>query len=345
MIARRNIRAVIHGVVAAALAVALIGCTSPFLADEPSGDDTGGLRISGVASGGVSTQTVFPSFDLTDVASYEVSLSNGPSGSTEPDPVVVSSDDTGQISTAVEFEDLVPGDWTLTVEGYDAEPVDGAIPGTAKKLVSNGGETISITRGEYNETTVAVELLDTDLSSDGNGDWEVDITWPATDDAFDGYETTDVVTEYDYTLTNIDTDTVVDSGSGTDTDITLDETTLAESVQVLNLGGSVPPGAYFLDVELSSENAAPYTTVARYSEIWYVYENVTTSRLLENTEHVALTESDFSFGGGASISVNIETESDLETFFEQLDESGSSEVAANTEFSVSPDPDAVTGTV
>ncbi|MFO8063016.1 MAG: hypothetical protein R6V29_00100 [Spirochaetia bacterium] len=190
MIARRNIRAVIHGVVAAALAVALIGCTSPFLADEPSGDDTGGLRISGVASGGVSTQTVFPSFELTDVASYEVSLSNGPSGSTDPNTIDVAANDSdGQFADTVAFEDLVPGDWDLTVDGYDAD---------GNKVVSNGGQTISITRGEYNETTATVELLD-----GASGNLAAEVTWPIDPDG-DDYTETDVVTGYSYTIEGLD---------------------------------------------------------------------------------------------------------------------------------------------
>lgn len=296
-----------------ALVVALVGCTNPFLADNQLLGGTGGIRISGVqsaASGGSTSirATVFPVVELSYAGSYDVVIKDGPGGGGDQTREGVGVTEDGFFEDNVEFVDLVPGEWTVEVIGYDAggrEFVRGETP-------------VTVVRGEVATSDVPVRPN----SGDGNGDLALDLVWPAQDDG--EYRTTDVVTGYTYTIAG------VDGQSGRDSDGIQPYSEEAQGGEyTLSIDEEdLEAGAYLVTVELVSENASPYGTVARYDELWYVYGNLTTA----HTVH--LDESDFSFGGGAGIGVTLETEEDLNRFFSGLDESGQ-EVASGAPFTIS----------
>ncbi|MFP4068521.1 MAG: hypothetical protein ACLFS5_13605 [Spirochaetaceae bacterium] len=303
--------------VVTAIAIGFAGCTNPFTsgAGGASGGDTGSIRIVGVSSGSMSTQTVFPDFDLSEVASYDVQLTDGPSGSGDQS-AVVEADETGQIAgDGAMFEDLVPGEWSLQVEGYSDYDADNE-ESAGNKLVS-GTETVTVERGTYKDITATVQLLD----GDGEGSFAATLDWSEAETA-DDYEIAGV-SGYSYTFTDLDDETTYDDTDGITTDLGDSTLTIADD--------ALPAGTYMLEVKLTADNEPPYQTVARYSEVWYVYENVATE------ETITLTEDDFSYGGGAAISVSIDTLEDLENFFTELEESGVSEVASGEEFTISAD--------
>lgn len=306
-----------------ALGVLLVGCTNPFVADNALPGDTGGLTISGIYTGtsGASnaiSYTVFGSVSLDDVEQYEVTVTDGPGGGGDQTAEVAA--DADGFAATVEFEDLVPGEWTVDVTGYD----DAGAP------IVRGSAPVIVERGEY--TAVDVPVAPT--TGEGDGDMTLDIEWP-TQEAGD-YPTTDVVTGFSYSIVGLDgqnddrdSDGVVQLDDIDSEPAYSHEEGDGEHTLTIDKEG-FDSGAYFVQVELTTDSHSPYGTAARYDEVWYVYDNLT-------TEHtVALTESDFSFGGGAGISVTLQTEEDLQQFFDGLDESGE-EIASGAEFSISVD--------
>ena len=295
-----------------ALLFVTIGCTNPFVSDNQLLGGTGGIRISGVQSGasGGSTNirsTVFPSVELDFAGSYDVTIKDGPGGGADQVREGIAVTESGHFEDDVEFDDLVPGEWTVEVIGYDGEG----------RVFIRGEMPVTVLRGEVTTADVPVRPN----SDDGHGDLALDLVWPAQDDG--EYKTTDVVTGYKYSITGLNgqPDRGSDGIEAYSDDAQNGEYTLSLREEGLEAG------AYFVTVELVSENASPYGTVARYDEVWYVYENLP-------TEHtVYLDESDFSFGGGAGIGVTLETEEDLSTFFAGLEESGQ-EVASGEAFNI-----------
>lgn len=292
-----------------ALVFLIIGCTNPFVSGNQLLGGTGGLTISGVQSGasGGSTSirsTVFPSVELSYAGSYDVVIKDGPGGAGDQAREGIAATEAGYFENDVEFEDLVPGEWTVEVIGYDDE----------ERVFIRGEKQVTIVRGEVATTDVPVRPN----AGDGLGNLALNVLWPAQDEG--EYKTTDVVTGYRFTITGLEGQP--DRGSN---GIEAFDDAPQDGEYTLSLAEEdLESGAYMVTVELISENASPYGTVARYDELWYVYESLT-------TEHtVNLDESDFSFGGGAAIGVTLETEDDLNMLFEGLEQSGQEVVSGDS---------------
>ncbi len=299
---------------------------------DSSAGGPGSLSVSGVQPGGDGIQalTVFPDLSLSEVTHYRIELTDGPGSGSDQAPgqvQVVASDEDGQIGDPVVFEDLVPGGWTVVVEGFDGdEPTlgydaAGEEPQTDGNKLVRGEQSVDIGGGAVADVSVTVALLD---NSGETGTWEATFNWP--ENAGD-YPITDVVTGYTWELVDFDMDPedpehVVASGDGSPG---LD--------REFTIGGDVEPGRYFLTVQLKADDKPdPYTTVARYDELWYVYSNVTTAKI------VSFSEDDFAFGGGAAFTVSLDglELTDLEQFFNLGD---NSTVQAGEEFTITADPE------
>lgn len=314
----------------------LFGCTSPFTPSSGNGpldrsgsgsdsgltdggeqsgtgsEELGSLRINNVNPGGdgIRIATVFPGVAASDITHYRITVGSGPAGSS-PQEQTVTSDGSGGLSSPVVFTDLVPGEWTVTVSGFDGEPGSG---GT--EMVS-GSNTVTISAGAVQSLDVPVALL-SDASTTGS--WSLRLEWPA--QSSPDYATTDVVSAVEYTT---------DGGTtwqtaGTEADATI--LTDGGDTRYVEIAGTRSPGSFFLTVRLAADKPAPYDIVARYDEMWHVFGNTTT----QNT--VALTESDFSYGGGTSVSVSLDLPADLSSFFSGTP---ASTVAAGSDFSITAD--------
>ena len=289
--------AVRGGIVLVAVAL-LVGCTAPYDPGEgfdPLGDAAdaieeffGSLRIISVTADAeaLGASTVFPDVDSVsaDITHYRLELSDGPEGAAGQSRSVTADPDSGDISTPVEFTGLVPGEWTLTVTGYDADPaVDGV-------EVVSGSRLITITRGFVLDETVTV------LPQKGseNGSWSLTIAWPK-EDASDYPITAGIVTGAEYSLDG--GATWVDMGDIDESDAT----NYQAAVSVADVAAGTIEVSYRL---LSGQNA-PYDVVVTGSEVWHIYSNV------ETAKSYTLTTADFSYGGGAGIDVSIEAPTDL----------------------------------
>ncbi len=313
-----------YALIAAIGVIALIaaGCSNPFGGSDGSdggnadGSATGSVSVTGVQPDGegLSAQTVFPEFSLTEVMHYRVELTNN-SEAPEPDAQVVDAVD-GQPDGA-EFLDLVPDTWTVTIEGFGdpggGEPTDGP------KLV-RGESSVVVERGQITSVEVGVELLDAEAAGDDHGSIRFTLTWPESVGT-EYQDTADFIENYEITLADAD-----DSETTFAVDPTEHEVLFNVDEQVLTIERELPAGRYFLTATLNSNKPDPYQIVARYDELWYVYANVETQNSVE------LTEQQFSFGGGATFTVTIEDFEDLEQFFEGAADSS---VAAGSEFALS----------
>jgi hypothetical protein len=304
------------------------GCTSPFSpggGDSPlgqngagsSGDGSGGggasgpfgiLRIDNISPGGdgIAIATVFPSVNPSDITHYRITVQNGPEDAPEQQQVVT-TDGSGGLSAPVEFIDLVPGEWTVVVEGFNGDPAAG---GT--QLLS-GSSSVTILAGQTATVDVPVALI-SDAAVDGT--WSLRVEWPVQTDP--DYATTDVVTEVRYSTDGGSSWTI--AGSEADASILTDA-----GNRYVEMGGTRSPGTFFLTVELLADKPEPYDTVARYDEAWHVFGNTTTSRTL------SLTEADFSYGGGVGVTVTIDIPEELPGFF---DGTPDSTVAAGSDFTI-----------
>lgn len=290
---------------AQALAVVILimvvgACTAPF---APSGSvsdilgDLGGLRFSrldGQFSSGepvFSAQTALPRINYDEITFLRITLSEGPAGSDPQETVVsdVAFTAEGTLDPPIEIEDLIPGEWTLTVEAFNTDPnSEGA------GVILQGSSVITVTAGAYAEIDgVSVQPID----NGGNGAWEFTATWPEETDP--DYPLTDVVDQIAYRVDDGAWQTVPAATSATD----------GRYEQVIS-GTDVPPGDYQIAVELrATGKPAPYNVVARHNSIYRVYSNVTTRATND------FTSSDFAYGGGARLTVNIDLPEDLEGFF------------------------------
>ncbi|MFW5694594.1 MAG: hypothetical protein ACOCYB_05460, partial [Alkalispirochaeta sp.] len=177
------------------LLVTFIGaCTAPF---APSGGvsdilgDLGGLRFSrldGEFSSGepvFSAQTALPRINYDEITFLRISLSEGPAGSDPQQTVVpdVTFTAEGALDPPIEIEDIIPGEWTLTVEAFNADPdSDGA------GVILQGSSVITVTAGAFAEVDgVSVQPVD----NGDSGAWEFTATWPEETDP--DYPLTDVV--------------------------------------------------------------------------------------------------------------------------------------------------------
>ena len=283
-----------------AVTALVAGCTNPVLLQDGF-RSIGSLRLAGVLAGETGVQTVFPDTGLTSVESYVIVLGGSEEGRPDEAQSHEKTVDSDAFNDSVEFSDLVPGEWTIEVSGYDAP--DGA-EGDGVELVYGYVEDVPIVRGEIEEITVPVTT-----TGKGEGSWQLTLDW---EDAFDDVETpdTDVVTRYEYTLTDLETDEVEYDGSGSvDAD--------AVDVSLGSEGENVDAGQYLLGVELINEDSADeiYETVSTYYEVWYIFGGS------ETAASKTLSESNFSFGGGATINIELEIPDDLEGFFDATAES------------------------
>lgn len=292
-------------VMVAALVSLTFGCTSPFNpgGGGPAGslgdlmDHLGGIRISrvtGTETGGGSlfrTQSVLPSVAIDDVKALRITLDNGPE---DADPIIhvvrdPSLDENGVLADPVEITDVIPGDWTLTVEALDE---------TETLVLLRGTNGITISAGEFTDlTTVTVGLVDI---ADQPGTYELTITWPSEDDP--DYPITDVVDEVWWRI-----------GDGPEWggSIPVGGQNGQDAVHGIELINTLSPGNHMFTVELrAAGKPEPYSVVARYDEIWRIASNAKT------IGRVDFTAQDFAYGGGARIGVNIDLPDDLETFFQ-----------------------------
>lgn len=277
------------GALVVLLLFATASCINPYIdvrhASEPR--EGTGIRVTGFnAAEGIRAATVFPDLSLADIHSYRVEVADGP-GAGQAQVVRASG---GGLAEPVEFRDLVPGSWTLIVSGYDRDP--SSVDPAARKIVS-GIQTIRVRAGNFSDVTVPIGFID-----GGEGDWNVTLSWP-TVEGDGGYARTDVVTGHRVWI------------NGEAVDPALVSIDLDSPSRVLAIAESArPSGSFWLTVELTADKPAPYETVARYDELWYVRGNLTTRKT------VALRESDFSFGGGSRIVLDL---SEIERYRELRD--------------------------
>lgn len=190
------------------VAVLLSGCSSPFGLDpdsEGAQSNGGNLVISvGSGSGNVSTMTVFPTFELSLIGSYKITLTD-PAGSRDD---VVSIEDTadGSFPSPLELRDIIPGTWNVKVEAYD-----GPKPASANLLLSGTQQSVKITAGQTSSvSSITLSSIECD-SVDCEGTLDLTVSWPddqGVDEVyyevkpFDGDETL----EHDATVTSVDFD-------------------------------------------------------------------------------------------------------------------------------------------
>ena len=277
------------------------GCTSPFIVQNGFGG-IGSLRLSGVVAGETGAQTVFPDASLVAIESYTITLGESEDGRPDGAGFHEQTIESGEFDD-VEFTDLVPGEWTIEVAGYDSPDGD---EDNGAMLVTGTVEDVTIERGEVEEITVPVSP-----TGEGEGSFELTLDW---ENAFDEVDTpdTDVVTDYKYTLTDLEDEGIEVSG---DSDEDGWDDTDATSVTLRS--EDVPAGQYLLGVELINEDSADetYEVVSTYYEVWYIFGGA------ETEAEKRLSEAHFSFGGGATINIELETPDDLEGFFEATTES------------------------
>lgn len=287
----------------AVLILAVLGCTGPYspdgsIADQLGGilGDLGGIRILGVAGSSPSgeslftAQTALPDIAFDDIKALRITLEEGPAG-TSPLTIIVADpafDANGNLESALEITDIVPGEWTLRVEALDANPD----PGPAGVLL-RGTASVSVTAGEFFElATVTVDLVD----DEGDGFWALTIDWPQENSP--SYPITDVVDTVAWRVGEGEWETVAA------------EDQAAGGVYSQAFGSLLAPGDHLISLELrAGDKPQPYNTVARYDEIWRISSNVTTRKT------VSFVEADFAYGGGARFNITIDLPEDLEAFF------------------------------
>ncbi|MFP4509877.1 MAG: hypothetical protein ACLFNQ_07075 [Spirochaetaceae bacterium] len=299
---------------------ALSACSNPAITARASGGPTGELVVSSVQpeGNGLQASTVFPEFELDDVESYTVALTNGPGG-TGSHSTTVNTNGSGEFAEEVTFTDLIPGRWTLSVTGRNSDT----------EVVIVGSRSVFVAGGERRNFVVPVRLLE---GENDLGSWAAAFTWPKEllgEGDFDklgdvtGYRISiqDAVSQDATAITGKDSQTFEDTGISVffspgeqDLTITADDQTSQ---------------SFWLTVELLTDRADPFQVLARYDERWYVRGN------LRSSTAVTFAESDFSFGGAATIALDL---SDLDRFEELTDnyffETPGSSIAAGESFSI-----------
>jgi hypothetical protein len=314
---QKNVKQII--IVAVTLAT-LFACSNPTLQVVSPAGNNGELVISSVnpEGSGLQARTVFPEFALGDVEQYTVALTNGP-GSTASHSVVVASDGNGDFAEAVTFTDLIPGPWTLSVTGNNSEA----------EVVLFGSESVFVAGGERRTFSVPVRLLEGD---DDLGRWAASYSWPSELLGEGDYDKIGAVSGYRIFIQDAATQEVTEV-SGTESQ-SLESSGIsvffAPDEQALTVTAEDQASqSFWLTVELLTDRADPFQVLARYDERWYVRGNLTSSTA------VAFAESDFSFGGGANIALDL---TDLDRFEELTDnyffETPGSSVAAGETFSI-----------
>ncbi len=157
------------------LTTALIAaCSAPFGADmsnpsEASAAGTGGLSLSAGLEGeaGVGALTVLPSMDHSSITAYRFTLSDGPGGVEAPAPQLKPADEAGYLAEPVEFRDLVPGGWTVSVTALkNAEDDD--------SVVLSGAAVVRVSAGAFAAETITLRPF-----AEGTGAYEITLEWPS----------------------------------------------------------------------------------------------------------------------------------------------------------------------
>jgi hypothetical protein len=149
--------------------------TGPATASDESGDgappvsgtpgEAGSVRVSIGSGDGLSASTIFPDQDLSAVASYRVSATDGPAGAPIPPPAFIAADEvTGQPASSLAIGEVVPGTWTIEVEGLDP---------SGEPIFHGAAQGVSVVAGQ--ETTASITL---GYIADGEGGFEITIEWP-----------------------------------------------------------------------------------------------------------------------------------------------------------------------
>lgn len=149
--------------------------TGPSTASDEGGDgagsvsgtngEAGSVLVSLGSGGGLSASTIFPDQDLTAVASYRVSVSGGPIGANLPAPAHAAAHAaTGQPVAGLTIGDIIPGTWTIEVEGLDQD---------GEPIFHGATEGVSVVAGQ--ETSAAVTL---GYIAFGEGGFAITISWP-----------------------------------------------------------------------------------------------------------------------------------------------------------------------
>lgn len=322
----------IRMLVLAAAALTLAGCTSPFSPFTSSREGLWGiLRITGVsfnnlegtnlssgeiagASGSrstdasVSASTTFPEVPQTEITHYSVALSNGPGGA-PGQTAVVAAGSGGEFAEEVEFSDLVPGEWQVTVEAFIGDPSAGGL------LVLRGSAAVTVTMGSV-AALAPVVISPVDDPAGSNGSWSLVVTWPRETDP--DYPLTDVVTAVEYRI----------NGGSWETAATVEDSSIETDgvTRWVTMGGERAPGSFGVDVRLiAGDKPSPYNVVAQDWERFYVFSNLTSTRTIH------LLADDFSYGGGSAITVVLDNPQDLTSFFSGTPEST---VVAGTPFTI-----------
>jgi len=220
---------------------------------------TGSLLVSIGSGGGFGASTVFPTLDVSAVASYRVVVTDGPAGAPVPAPVFIAADPlTGQPASALAIGELVPGAWTVDVEGFDS---------SGGLIVHGTAEDVSIVAG--GETAIVVSL---GYIADGEGGFDIVIEWP----------TAQKIQNVEYRLDD-DPWTVI---SGSQFSLSADGETTSLSISE----SARAAGVYWFTVRLDAGALATWERYrAMVDEKLYIYRNVVT------TETIALTADHFSF--------------------------------------------------
>jgi hypothetical protein len=253
------------------------------------GTEYGSIRLNTVQPG-FSASTVFPDmgeFDAIDV--YRVSLVNGP-GSNQSATGAAGAN--GDLSTPVVFDELIPGEWTIEARGYE-----GAVD-TGTLRVEGSATVVVVAGAQQNPAVIAYPISDESVP----GSWSLALAWPKIL-TFDGYSVDTSVSSVEYRI---------DEGAWQ----SIESLDFADdgSLESIAIGDAVTPGSFWLSIRLNHEDR-PYTQQFVYGERWYVYSN------LETAKSINLATDELNYGGGAGITVTIESPTDLETFFDGTEDS------------------------
>lgn len=263
----------------------------------PPGTEFGSLRLTSVQAGFSALEILPDEEQLRDIDLFEIELT-GPGLSQSAS---VAGNGAGDIATPVVFADLVPGTWTITVDGYRQEH-------GAAVLIVSGVASVEVAAGVEATAGVSVETY-SDESLPGS--WELTIRWPLEVTLESGTPEEHTVPA-DVTAARYQTweeDGSAGAGGTLDGEAIVVE---GESGSV-TIGGTRPPGRFDLRVILES-GTFPERLV--HEGRWRVFSNIGTVVTEELSPQV------FESGGGTTgITVSVAVPQDLHQFFEGIPES------------------------
>ncbi len=190
-----------------------------------------------------------------------MTLSDGPAADVVSD---VEADEGGAFPSDFSLSDLVPGTWTLTVEGYD-----GPSPDDAARIVAGSTE-VSVSAGT--NTSAAVTLSPIEQCEDGNcdrGTLSFTVTWPEEEDV---ERIAYTIAEYDAGGDLLEEQTLEDGAfDGPDED----------SRYAATIEQDLDPGLYWVTVRFETGDGGS-TWVAH--ELVYIRSNLTSAHTVNVSE-------------------------------------------------------------